>query len=160
MGLDIEVKRYLSELRPVAQALLATEEFSLSVPVGLLRDGTVVATTLTGLGTLLPTSSALAHHLLSQFLPLKLEKGFDHAFEMFSTDAETGAEFLEVWEEATKDVNARVLLTTNDQVAFAAQAKKGWEGTPRKLLVVSVRGEVVTSGLVTTDLLAVEIAPD
>ncbi len=155
--LDRQVEKHLAGLKPVAQQLLAAEAFSLSTPVALLWDqeeGEVLPTTLNGLGTLLPASSALASPALQRFLDLREERGFDHAFEQCSADDEDGEEFCRVWDQAQEDLEQGVLLTTNDLVAFVTQAKRGWQETPRQLLVVSVRGHEVRSGLVSTAALA------
>ena len=152
--LDRQVERHLSGLKPVAQRLLATEAFSLSAPVGLLREEGVVATTLSGLGALLPASSALSSPSLQRFLALKEERGFDKAFEVCSSHDSDGEEFCRVWDQAQEDLERGVLLTTDDLVAFVSQAKRGWQETQRQLLVVSVQGKEVRSGLVSTAALA------
>jgi hypothetical protein len=152
MDLNELATKHRQELRPVAGAVLEATAFTLDAPCALVVDGAVVSTTLNGLRNHLPCSVALASAPLERFLTLREEVGFDRAFELCSTDDDDdGEEFVNVWDEAQRNLDDGVLVTVNDLVAFAEQAKKGWSDTPRRVLVVAVEDGQVASGSVSTD---------
>ena len=151
MDLNELATEHKEELRPVAVAVLEGTAITLDAPCALVLDGAVVSTTLNGLRNHLPCSVALASAPLERFLTLREEHGFDRAFELCSTDDNDGEEFVNVWDEAQRNLDDGVLVTVNDLVAFAEQAKKGWSDTPRRVLVVAVEDGQVASGTVATD---------
>ena len=142
------VKANRVALVPAARAVAGAEQFSLHLPCALVEQGTVLVTSVGGLRGYLPCSTALASEPIERFLTLKNAVGFGAAFEAMSADDEVGEEFVEVWDRCQEDLAGGVVCTLNDLVAMVEQAKRGWEATPRKLLVVAVEGKAVASGLV------------
>jgi hypothetical protein len=91
---------------------------------------------------------ALASESIDRFMRLKEAVGFDAAFEAMTADDEVGEDFVAAWDQSQKDLAGGALGTLNDVVAMVEQARKGWEVSPKKLLVVGVEGKTVISGLV------------
>ncbi|MCP9903114.1 hypothetical protein KBY72_13955 [Cyanobium sp. BA5m-21] len=151
MDLEQVVREHRKTLQVTARAVSEKAAFNLELPCGLVTDGEVASTTLTGLRNHLPCSVALASAPVERFLLMKEERGFDGAFEACSTDDSDGEAFVNAWDEAQKDLAAGVVCTLNDLVTFVEQARKGWEESPRRLLVVAVHGGKVESGTVPTD---------
>jgi len=152
MSLDDLVKQHRVSLRETAKVLKEWGDFSFDVPCAVLDSvgGTTTTTSLGHLSFYLPTSYAMSSEPIERFLRLKEKVGFDAAFEAMSADDEVGEEFVQAWDEAMGDLDRGVLVTLNDLVAFVEQAKRGWESNPRKLLVVGLERQTVTSGLVST----------
>ena len=151
MDLDKLVKENRQALKPVADAVAGASSFTLGLPCALVKEGTVISTTLTGLRGHLPTSVALASAPIEQFLQLRERVGFDAAFEAMTADDEVGEEFVSAWDEAHADLSNGVMCTINDLVAFIEQAKRGWGEDPQRFLVVARSGQTVTSGTVPTE---------
>jgi hypothetical protein len=128
--------------------LVRSDTFTLGTPCVVITDGTVEQVPLSALRNHLRCSVALASEPIERFLRLKEAVGFDAAFEAMSADDEVGAEFVAAWDQSQQDLACGALSTLNDLVAIVEQARRGWEGTPRKLLVVAVEGRAVASGLV------------
>ena len=111
----------------------------------------MVATTISGLRAHLKYSTALASEPIERFLNLQSEVGFDSAFETLSSDDEDGEAFCEMWDNGQKDLQEGAVMTLNDLVAMAEQARTGWLRLPRRMLVVALRGSEVASGTVPVD---------
>lgn len=154
MDLEALVREHLLSLLPAAGAVAGAGQFSLQLPCALLMDGVVVVTSIGGVRGYLPCSNALASEPIERFLTLRAAVGFDAAFEAMSADDEVGEEFVAAWDAAQKDLAGSVLCTLNDLVAMVEQARRGWEASPRKLLVVAVEGKKVQSGLVPVSAIA------
>jgi hypothetical protein len=150
MNLEAVVRRHRLELRVGARAVQVSGEFSLTTPCVVIESGTVVTTSLGGLRGYLPCSVALASEPIEQFLLLQGKVGFDAAFEAMTADDEVGEEFVRAWDESQRDLADGVVCTVDDLAAMVSQARKGWQETPRKLLVVARDGQQVASGLVDT----------
>ena len=148
MELDTLIKKHRLALQPAAGQLVKSDAFTLGTPCVVITDGTVKQVPLSGLQNHLQCSVALASEPIERFLRLKEAVGFDAAFEAMSADDEVGAEFVAAWDQSQQDLAGGALSTLNDVVAMVEQARKGWEATPRKLLVVVVEGKAVASGLV------------
>jgi len=153
MDLEALVRANRLALVPAARAIAGTDQFSLHLPCALVKQGTVIVTSVGGLRGYLPCSTALASEPIERFLRLKEAVGFDAAFEAMSSDDEVGEEFVAAWDAAQSDLAGGVVCTLNDLVAMVEQARKGWEATPRKLLVVAVEGKAMESGLVSVTAL-------
>jgi len=151
LDLDDVVRQNRQHLKPAALAVSKAAGFSLELPCCLVEDGVAITTNLAGLRGHLPCSVALASASIERFLLLRMEHGFDGAFELCSTDDAEGQAFCEAWDEAQNDRAGGVVVTLNDRVAMVEQAKKGWDEAPRRMLVVARRGQTVTSGLVAAD---------
>ena len=148
MELDALIRKHRLALQPAAERLLRSDAFTLGTPCVVITDGTVKQVPLSGLQNHLHCSVALASEPIERFLRLKEAVGFGAAFEAMSADDEVGAEFVAAWDQSQKDLAGGALSTLNDLVAMVEQARKGWEATPRKLLLVAVEGKAVASGLV------------
>lgn len=148
MDLDALTKKHRLALQPAAEQLVRSDAFTLGTPCVVITDGTVKQVPLSALRNHLRCSVALASEPIERFLRLKEAVGFDAAFEAMSADDEVGAEFVAAWDQSQQDLAGGALSTLNDLVAMVEQARKGWEATPRKLLVVAVEGRAVASGLV------------
>lgn len=148
MDLDALTKKHRLALQPAAEQLVRSDSFILGTPCVVITDGTVKQVPLSALRNHLRCSVALASEPIERFLRLKEAVGFDAAFEAMSADDEVGAEFVAAWDQSQQDLADGALSTLNDLVAMVEQARKGWEATPRRLLVVAVEGRAVASGLV------------
>ena len=148
MDLDRLVKANRLALVPSAESLMKTAAFTLGTPCAVIEKGTVTQMPLSGLRNHLRCSMAMASEVIERFLRLKEAVGFDEAFANMSADDDYGEEFVAAWDAAQSDLASGVVCTLNDIVAMVEQARKGWEATPRKLLVVAVEGKAVASGLV------------
>lgn len=148
--LDLEgaVLKHKDAVGQAAEALKATSEFNLSTPCCVIADETAVTTNLGGIRGYLPCSVALASEPIEKFLMLKAEHGFDRAFEICASDTADGEEFVQQWDACQRDLNGEVVCTINDLTAMVEQAKRGWLGIPKRLLVVAKQGSEVASGLV------------
>jgi hypothetical protein len=133
-----------------ARGVEVAESFDLGLPVGLLLNERVVATTLAGLRSYLLASAALSSPEIERFLLLRAEDGFERAFELCSSDDEEGEAFCRAWDEAQNDLNAGVLITVGDLVAMVSKARSGWLAKPRELLVIQVEGKSVEHALCPT----------
>jgi hypothetical protein len=150
MELSISVQRHKQQLALAARGVQVAEEFDLSLPVGLIKDGRTAVTTLGGLRSQLSTSAALSSPEIDRFLLLRAEHGFDRAFELCSADEEDGEAFCKAWDEAQSDLSAGVLVTVGDLVAMVSKARSGWLAKPRELLVIQVDGKRVEHALCPT----------
>jgi len=148
LDLDAFVRLNRLALLPIAEQLVRSEEFTLGTACAVITDGVVNQVPLCGLRDNLRCSMALASEIIDRFMRLKEAVGFDAAFEAMTADDEVGEEFVAAWDQSQKDLADGALGTLNDLVAMVEQARKGWEATPKKLLVVGVEGKTVTSGLV------------
>ena len=148
MDLEELVRANRLALVPSAEQLANGTDFTLGTTCAVIEGGTVTQLPISGLRDHLRCSTALASEPIERFLRLKEAVGFDAAFEAMSADDEVGAEFVAAWDQGQLDFANGTLGTLNDLVALVEQARKGWEATPRKLLVVAVEGQTVTSGLV------------
>ena len=151
MNLDEVVRQHREGLKGAAREVEEEVAFHLGLPCALVKAGAVVSTTLNGLRSHLPCSTALASEPIERFLRLKGRVGFDAAFEARTADDGVGEEFVEAWDQARKDLVGGVVVTLNDLVTFVEQAKTGFAVTPRRMLVVVVAGKVVESCTVATD---------
>jgi hypothetical protein len=156
-GVNLEglVQQHRLSLRPAAGALKACEAFDLGLPCAVLdaERGSVLTTVIGKMSKHLPTSYALASEPIERFLRLKDSVGFAAAFEAMSADDDYGDEFCRQWDEAMADLERGVLVSLNDLVAMVDQAKRGWEESPRRLLVVVLERQRVSSALVSTEVL-------
>jgi hypothetical protein len=150
MELSNSVQHHKQQLAIAARGVEVAEEFDLSLPVGMLKDGGAVVTTLLGLRSQLPASAALSSPEIERFLLLRAEHGFDRAFELCSLDDEDGEAFCTAWDEAQKDLGEGVLVTVADLVAMTTKARAGWLAKPRELLVLSVEERRVEHALCPT----------
>ena len=132
----------------IAEQLARSKEFTLATPCALIQEGVVSQVPLCGLRHHLRCSVALASESIDRFMRLKEAVGFDAAFEAMTADDEVGEDFVAAWDQSQKDLAGGALGTLNDVVAMVEQARKGWEVSPKKLLVVGVEGKTVISGLV------------
>ena len=151
MDLEALVREYRGNLAAAAMSVKEYGQFDLETPCALIADGTVTRTTLLSLRRHLPCSSALSSEAIQRFVLLRSEHGFDRAFEMCSANDAEGEEFVRAWDEAQRDLGEGVVATFNDLVAMVAQAQRGWQERPRRMLVVAREGKVVTSGTVPVD---------
>jgi len=151
MDLEALVKANRVALVPAARAIATTDQFSLHLPCAVVDQGTVFVTSISGLRGYLPCSTALASEPIERYLRLEAAVGFDAAFREMSADDDYGEEFVAAWDAAQSDLASGVVCTLNDLVAMVEQARKGWEETPRKLLVVARHGDEVASGLIPVD---------
>ena len=150
MKLSKMVQHHKQQLALAARGVEVAEKFDLSLPIGLLKDGRAIVTTLSGLRSQLPASAALSSPEIERFLLLRAELGFDRAFELCSLDDEDGEAFCTAWDEAQKDLNDGVLVTVADLVAMTTKARAGWLAKPRELLVLGVKGRRVEHALCPT----------
>jgi len=150
MELTNSVQRHKQQLALAARGVEVAQEFDLSLPVGLLKDGGAIVTTLGGLRSQLPASAALSSPEIERFLLLRAELGFDRAFELCSLDDEDGEAFCTAWDEAQKDLNEGVLVTVADLVAMTTKARAGWLAKPRELLVLGMNERRVEHALCPT----------
>jgi hypothetical protein len=148
MDLEGTVLKHKVAVSHAAEALKATREFNLSTPCCVIADGTAVTTNLSGIRGYLPCSVALASEPIEKFLLLKAEHGFDRAFELCASDDADGEEFVQQWDACQRDLEGEVVCTIDDLAAMVEQAKRGWLGVPKRLLVVAKQGSEVASGLV------------
>ena len=132
----------------IAEQLVRSEEFSLGIPCALIQEGVLSQVPLCGLRNHLRCSLALASEIIDRFMRLKEAVGFDAAFEAMTADDEGGEEVVAAWDQSQMDLAGGALGTLDDLVAMVEQARKGWEVSPKKLLVVAVEGKTVASGLV------------
>jgi hypothetical protein len=65
------------EFAVASGGLDVAEAFELTLPMGLVLEGKAVTTSLSGLPTHLPTSSATSPELFERFLLLRAERGFE-----------------------------------------------------------------------------------
>ena len=153
MDIEALVKEYRGNLAATAMSVKEYEGFDLETPCALIDDGAVIRTSLMGLRRHLPCSSALASESIQRFILLRSEHGFDKAFELCSSDDPdgNGEEFVREWDEAQKDLEEGVVITVNDLVAMAEQARQGWTEVQRRMLVVARSGDKVTSGTVSVE---------
>jgi hypothetical protein len=150
MELSRSVQQHRAQLSLAARGVEVANAFDLGLPVGLMKDGAVVVTTLGGLRSHLPTSAALSSPEIERFLVLRAEQGFDRAFELCSTDHEDGEAFCKAWDEAQEDLSGGALVTVGDLVAMTSKARSGWLSKPREVLVVGVDGKEVKHALCPT----------
>jgi hypothetical protein len=150
MDLEGAVLKHKVAVSQAAEALKATGEFNLATPCCVIADETAVTTNLGGIRGYLPCSVALASEPIEKFLLLKAEHGFDRAFELCASDDADGEEFVQQWDACQRDLDGEVVCTINDLTAMVEQAKRGWLGVPKRLLVVAKQGSEVASGLVLT----------
>lgn len=150
MELSRSVQRHKQQLALAARGVEVAEEFDLGLPVGLVKDGCVIVTTLGGLRGHLSASAALSSPEIERFLVLRAEKGFDRAFEECSADNEDGQEFCRAWDEAQSDLSSGVQVTVADLVSMTSKARTGWLSKPREVLVVGVEGKEVGHALCPT----------
>ena len=150
MELSSSVQKHKQQLALAARGVEVADAFDLGLPVGLMKDGAVVVTTLGGLRSHLPTSAALSSPEIERFIVLRAEVGFDKAFELCSSDDEDGEAFCRAWDEAQTDLSDGVLVTVSDLVAMTSKARSGWLSKPREVLVVGVEGKQVKHGLCPT----------
>jgi len=148
MDLEELIEKHRIALSPAAEKLKTVFEFTLSTPCVVIADGEVSQTPLSELRNRLKCSLALASEPIERFQRLKETAGFDAAFEAMTADDEVGEEFVAAWDESQKDLAEGAMSTLNDIVAMVEQARRGWEATPKRLLVVAVEGKTVQSGLV------------
>ena len=148
MDLEGMVLRHKVAVGQAAEALKATGEFNLATPCCVIAEGTAVTTNLGGIRGYLPCSVALASEPIEKFLLLKAEHGFDRAFELCASDDADGEEFVQQWDACQRDLDGEVVCTIDDLTAMVEQAKRGWLGVPKRLLVVAKQGSEVASGLV------------
>ena len=151
MSLDEVVRQHREALKGTARAVTEEVGFNLGLSCALVKDAALVSTTLNGLRSHLPCSTALASEPIERFLRVKNKVGFDAAFEAMTADDEVGEEFVEAWDQGNKDLTDGVLITVNDLVLFVEQAKAGFNETPRHLLLVVVEGQKVSSCRVDTN---------
>ena len=148
MDLEGAVLKHKVAVSQAAEALKANAEFNLSTPCCVITDGTAVTTNLGGIRGYLPCSVALASEPIEKFLVLKAEHGFDRAFELCASDDADGEEFVQQWDACQRDLDGEVVCTIDDLTTMVEQAKRGWLGVPKRLLVVAKQGSKVASGLV------------
>lgn len=148
VDLEGAVLKHKDAVGQAAEALKANAEFNLATPCCVIADGTAVTTNLGGIRGYLPCSVALASEPIEKFLVLKAEHGFDRAFEICASDTADGEEFVQQWDACQRDLDGEVVCTINDLTAMVEQAKRGWLGVPKRLLVVAKQGSEVASGLV------------
>lgn len=150
MELSNSVQKHKQQLALAARGVEVAEEFDLDLPVGLIKDGCVLVTTIGRLGGHLPASTALSSPEIERFIALKAEHGFDKAFELCSTDDEDGEAFCKAWDEAQDDLSCGALVTVGDLVTMTSKARSGWLSKPREVLVVGVDGNEVKHALCPT----------
>ena len=150
MELSSSIQRHKQQLALAARGVEVAEEFDLGLPVGLVKDGCVVVTTIGGLRSHIPASAALSSPEIDRFLVLRAEQGFDRAFELCSTDDEDGEVFCRAWDEAQNDLSSGALVTVGDLVTMTSKARSGWLSKPREVLVVGVDGKEVKHALCPT----------
>jgi len=150
MELSSSVQKHKQQLALAARGVEVAEEFDLGLPVGLLKDGCVVVTTIGGLRSHIPASAALSSPEIDRFLVLRAEQGFDRAFELCSRDDEDGEAFCKAWDEAQNDLGSGALVTVGDLVSMTSKARSGWLSKPREVLVVGVDGKEVKHALCPT----------
>jgi len=150
MELSRSIQLHKQQLALAARGVEVAEEFDMSLPVGLLKDGCVVVTTLCGLRGHIPASAALSSPELDRFLVLRAEQGFDRAFELCSRDDDDGEAFCRAWDEAQNDLSSGALVTVGDLVTMTSKARIGWLSKPREVLVVGVDGKEVKHALCPT----------
>ena len=150
MELSSSIQRHKQQLALAARGVEGAEELDLGLPVGLVKDGCVVVTTIGGLRGHIPASAALSSPEIDRFLVLRAEQGFDRAFELCSTDDEDGEVFCRAWDEAQNDLSSGALVTVGDLVTMTSKARSGWRSKPREVLVVGVDGKEVKHALCPT----------
>ncbi len=153
MKLDELLWNFRSQLRLLAHFIRCLDDFSLHLPLGLIKNDAIIATELSCLSDYLSASVALSSPELDRFLVLRTELGFERAFELCSQDGDDGEAFCRVWDQAQADMSNGALATFDDLVAMVCKARRGWQANPRELLVVVVDGKRVESALVSTSWL-------
>ena len=144
----LESKKHLVAV--AARGVEVAEGFDLGLPVGVLLNDRVVATTLAGLRSYLLASAALSSPEIERFLLLRAEHGFERAFELCSSDNREGEAFCRAWDEAQNDLSSGALVTVGDLVTMTSKARSGWLSKPREVLVVGVDGKEVKHALCPT----------
>jgi hypothetical protein len=150
MSLSVRIQIHKHLIAVAARGVEVAESFDLGLPIGLLLNNRVVATTLAGLRSYLLPSAALSSPEIERFLILRAEHGFERAFELCGSDNEEGEAFCRAWDEAQNDLNAGALITVSDLVAMVSKARSGWLAKPRELLVIQVEGKRVEHALCPT----------
>lgn len=112
--------------------------FDLSAPcVVVTQEVNAMETTLSGLSNHLKVSSAMSAPPVKRYIQLTDEIGAQNAMNSLLTE-EDGEEFALLWAEAKKDLENGAIATMDDLVAAIDTAKKGFNLTPRKILVVQI----------------------
>ncbi|QCH15451.1 hypothetical protein CB0101_11425 [Synechococcus sp. CB0101] len=144
--LDQLVRSHKREFAVSARGVEVAEAFDLSLPVGLVLEGKAVTTSLGGLPTHLPTSSAASSELFERFLLLRAEQGFEAAWETLANGPE-GEEWARVWDEVVADRKGGAVLTADQLTGLVVKARAGFLRSPKELLVVSLEdgGSVVST---------------
>ena len=131
------MKRNWSEIEPHWSRLSDRTEFDLSAECVVIdQENDVKQITLSGLPTHLRASSAMSNPLVKQFIALAKERGAENA--MHKMLAESGEEFAQLWKEAQLDLRRGAITTMDDVVEAVAAAKKGYDESPRRILVIQV----------------------
>ena len=132
------MKRNWSEIEPHWSRLSDRTVFDLSAECVVIdQRNEVMQTTLSGLSTHLRVSSAMSNPLVKQFIVLARELGAENA--MHKMLMESGEEFAQLWKEAQSDLQRGAFTTMDDVVEAVATAKKGYDESPRRILVIQVK---------------------
>lgn len=131
------MKRNWSEIEPHWYRLSDRTAFDLSAECVVIdQHNELMQTTLSGLPTHLRVSSAMSNPLVKQFIALAKEIGAEDA--MHKMLKESGEEFAELWKEAQSDLQRGAITTMDDVVEAVSTAKKGYDESPRRILVIQV----------------------
>ena len=131
------MKRNWSEIEPHWIRLSGRTVFDLSAEcVVIEQQNEVMQTTLSGLSTHLKVSSAMSNPLVKQFIALAKDRGAENAMHKMLMEA--GEEFAQLWKEAQSDLQRGAITTMDDLVEAISTAKKGYEESPRRILVIQV----------------------
>ena len=131
------MKRIWSEIEPHWSRLSDRTTFDLNAECVVIdQQNEVMPTTLSGLATHLRVSSAMSNPLVKQFIALAKERGAENA--MHTMLMQSGDDFAQLWKEAQLDLQRGAITTMDDLVEAVATARKGYDESPRRILVIQV----------------------
>ena len=133
-------KNQWKEVAPHYARLIKRTEFDLTAPcIFIAKDGDIFETCLSGLSAHMKVSAALSSPQIQQYMELASEIGAEDAMNKMINPMDGEAEtFCELWNDGKKDIEKGTLGTVDDIVRAISIARKGFNGQPRKILVVQM----------------------
>lgn len=134
-----EVTNNWDTIAPVLKQLRALREFTLGVPCVVVGNGCgVTHTVLSDLSRTLRASSALSSGVMTRYLELASTVGAEQAWDELA-NGDSGEEFCGAWDQTQEDIQRGCRMSMDEVVEAVMTARRGFESTPRQLLVVVVR---------------------
>ena len=128
------------EVAPHYTRLTKRTAFDLNIPCIVIdQDGDLFETCLSGLASHMKVSAALSSPQMQRYMQLSVELGAEDAMNKMLAPMDDEAEtFCELWSEGRKDIEKGTKGTVDDVVRAISIAKEGFNGYPRKILVVQM----------------------